>query len=389
MTRFLARLIGRMPVGWLQLVHNKGRLAAAVAGVAFAIVLVLVQLGISGSMNRTIQASYFLYDADIMISAEDANTISEGGNVARQWLFHALAVDGVASGTGLFLANIEWSEIDGDTTLATSGIDIQRLDYFAPEIAAAAGPIRLPDVALLDSRSRGQDPDRLAEISPQSPLRIELGGRRVMIADTFEGSTSFSADGNLIVSDQTFLRLFPQRVSGAPDHILLKTDPGVPPVLVVDRLRQALPGYLRIRTLEQAAADDQNYQNTERPTGLIFGFGVVMGILVGLVIVYQILATDVADHMGEYATFKAMGYGSGFFFGVVFEEAVVLAILGFIPGVIISWGLYNLLEALTALPMVLEPGTATMVFLGTLFACTVSGAFATRKLNAADPADLF
>ena len=78
--------------------------------------------------------------------------------------------------------------------------------------------------------------------------------------------------------------------------------------------------------------EDLRYQQTRRPTGIIFGFGVLIGVLVGLVIVYQVLSTDVADHLREYATFKAMGYGPGFFLGVVFEEALILGIMGFMPG---------------------------------------------------------
>jgi putative ABC transport system permease protein len=114
-----------------------------------------------------------------------------------------------------------------------------------------------------------------------------------------------------------------------------------------------------------------------------------MGILVGLVIVYQVLSTDVADHLREYATFKAMGYGQPFFLGIIFEEAVVLAVFGFIPGLIVSMGLYAGLVAVTGLPVAMDVPRAILVFLGTLAACTLSGAIATRRLANADPADLF
>ena len=109
------------------------------------------------------------------------------------------------------------------------------------------------------------------------------------------------------------------------------------------------------------------------PLAFIFGFGVFMGILVGLVIVYQVLSTDVADHLREYATFKAMGYDHPFFLGVVFEEALVLAFFGFIPGFIASLGLYSALVTVTGLPVIMEPSTAILVFFGTLAACSISG----------------
>jgi putative ABC transport system permease protein len=93
--------------------------------------------------------------------------------------------------------------------------------------------------------------------------------------------------------------------------------------------------------MAEAIAEDQRYQGTERPTGIIFGFGVVIGVLVGIVIVYQVLSTDVADHLREYATFKAMGYPHRYFIGVILEEALILATLGFVPGIVIATGLYT------------------------------------------------
>jgi len=144
-----------------------------------------------------------------------------------------------------------------------------------------------------------------------------------------------------------------------------------------------------VHTLADAAAADLAYQTTERPTGIIFGFGVVIGIIVGIVIVYQVLSTDVADHLKEYATFKAMGYGHGFFLGIVLEEALILAVFGFVPGFLVSMGLYEGMGAVTGLPVEMTADRMLLVFAGTLAACALSGAIATRRLAAADPADLF
>ncbi len=141
--------------------------------------------------------------------------------------------------------------------------------------------------------------------------------------------------------------------------------------------------------MADAQAADLSYQTTQRPTGVIFGFGVAMGILVGLVIVYQVLSTDVADHLREYATFKAMGYPHRFFLGIVFEEAVILGAIGFVPGLILSLGIYAAMAQATGLPVTMTADRAAMIFVGTVLACAASGALATRRLRAADPADLF
>jgi putative ABC transport system permease protein len=134
---------------------------------------------------------------------------------------------------------------------------------------------------------------------------------------------------------------------------------------------------------------DQAFQTTQRPVGLVFGFGVVIGILVGIIIVYQVLSTDVAEHLKEYATFKAIGYSQRFFLGIVFEEALILAILGFVPGFLVSFLLYTVVAAVTGLPLAMTVARAVFVLVGTLGMCALSGAIATRKLARANPADLF
>lgn len=391
MTALLSRLLGRMPIGWLQLTHNRSRLAAALAGIAFANILVFVQLGILGALNESIVSSYRIFDADIMISASDTNTLSDGSNVPAVHMFEALAVPGVRSASPVMIGNIPWAHEDGtQTNFQIIGVAPTASSFYAPQLAPKLEQLSLPGSALIDVATRGVDRETLQAVSPTHPLPLELSGRRMQAVDTLYVGGGFSADGTLVVSDQTFLRLFGQRSSGAPDHVLIEVEDGVHPKVVVQRLREALGDTeLQIRTVHDAAADDQRYQTTRRPTGLIFGFGVIMGVIVGIIIVYQILSTDVADHLREYATFKAMGYPQSFFIAILFEEAIVLAVLGFIPGLGVGWGLCALLAKATGLPVMMVLSRAVIVLLGTAAACILSGALATRRLAGSDPADLF
>lgn len=390
MSRLLQRLFGRLPIGWLQLTHNRTRFAAALAGVAFANVLVFVQLGIMNSMAAATLRPYQFFRADIMISAGDANSLTDGGNVARQWSLQAMADPDVAEGASLFIANVPWDRSDKDISLTTFGLDPVKTGFLAPEIAGDLGLLQVQDAAILDRLARGLARDEAAAIRPQSPLRFETEGRTLTAYATFAGGGGFGGDGYMLVSDQTFLSLFPARSSAAPDHILLTLRPGAQAEAVIARLKHLISDpTLRIRTFEQAGQDDLRYQQTKRPTGIIFGFGVLIGVLVGLVIVYQVLSTDVADHLREYATFKAMGYGPRFFLGIVLEEALVLGVMGFLPGVIVGTAILTLMGSITTLPLAMTPSMAISVFLGTLVFSALSGAIATRRLAAADPADLF
>lgn len=390
MSRLLQTLFGRLPIGWLQLTHNRTRFAAALAGVAFANVLVFVQLGIMNSMGAATLRPYAFFQPDVMISAGDANSLTDGGNVARQWLLQAMADPDVTDGMGLFIANVPWDRGDKDISLTTFGIDPVKPAFLASDIADDLTLLQVQDAAILDRLARGLAKDQAAAIRPQSPLSFETQGRTVTAYSTFAGGGGFGGDGYMLVSDQTFLSLFPARSSTAPDHILLTLRPGAQADAVIARLKTLISDTsLRIRTYDQAAQEDLRYQQTKRPTGIIFGFGVLIGVLVGLVIVYQVLSTDVADHLREYATFKAMGYGPSFFLGVVFEEALVLGILGFVPGLIVGTTILTLMGKITTLPLAMTPSMALSVFLGTIVFSALSGAIATRRLAAADPADLF
>jgi len=390
MSRLLQWLFGRLPIGWLQLTHSRTRFAAALSGVAFANVLVFVQLGIMGSMATATLKPYEFFQADIMISASDANSMTEGGNVARQWLFQSLADPEVTGGTGLYVANVSWARPTKTLSLTTYGIDPTLPAFLSPAMARKTGTLQLQNAGILDMFSRGLPREEAAAIRPQTPTSFEVSGTTLTLYDTFQGGGGFGGDGFMMVSDQTFLTLFPARRSAAPDHILLQLAPGADPDAVAARLRDLISDKtLRIRSYTAAAAEDLSYQQTRRPTGIIFGFGVIIGILVGIVIVYQVLSTDVADHLSEYATFKAMGYPQRFFLGIVFEEALILAILGFIPGFLVASGLLAGMKKATTLQLAMTVEMAGMVFVGTLIACTISGAIATRRLAAADPADLF
>ena len=391
MTRLLTLLFGRLPIGWLQLTHNRPRMAAALAGVAFANILVFVQLGILGALNGTIGMTYQIFQADILITASDANTLTDGSPLARRLMYQALAVEGVSAAAPLYLAKLDWTRPDGSTAnLQVYGLPPEAADFAGPRVRPALAELRLPDRALIDERTRGVKRGELAGISPAAPLRFEANGRSVEAVGSYPLGGGFAADGTLVVSDQTFLRLFGQRLSGTPSHILIAVEPGRDVAQVSQRLAAALAGEpVLVRPVAEAIARDLRYQTTQRPTGVIFGFGVFIGVLVGIVIVYQVLSTDVADHLAEYATFKAMGYAQRFFLGVVFEEAVVLGILGFLPGAALASGIYVMLSGATGLPVVMTTGRALTVFLGTIAACALSGAIATRRLAHADPAELF
>jgi len=394
MVRLLKRILGRTPIGWLQLSHNRARMLAAVFGVAFANILVFVQLGIIGAFHTSITMTYQPFNANIIISSIDANTLSDGSSLPRRYLYQSLSNPKVESAAAVYIALVDWNMPNGKTaSLQVYGIPPEAIAFIDPDIRDKVSQLKLQNSMILDSNTRGLDKATLQRLLA-SNKGIELNNIHLNLVDTLIIGSGFGADGNIIVSDQTFLRLFPKQQAGTPSHILLKARTDYSSSTSIETLRDELAAHLshediQIHSIEERISDDATYQMTKRPVGVIFGFGVFIGVLVGVVIVYQVLSTDVADHLKEYATFKSMGYENRFFYGVITEQAVLLGIIGFIPGSLLATLIYAAMSYATGLPVSMETSRLIIVLIGTILACMLSGFIATRRLKTADPADLF
>jgi putative ABC transport system permease protein len=131
------------------------------------------------------------------------------------------------------------------------------------------------------------------------------------------------------------------------------------------------------------------YWQQSSPIGSIFTIGTVMGFVVGLVIVYQVLYSEVSDNLSHYATLKALGYSQGYFYRLILQQSVLLSCLGYFPGFLLSLLLYNAVVRIVRLPAEMEVLRAIYVFILTALMCCVAGFIATKKLREADPADIF
>lgn len=392
MINLFVKVTNRLPIGLLQLIHNRTRLIAAVGGVTFANVLIFMQLGFMNALFETSVLTHRSWDTDIAIVSSDFRSLREANPVPRARMYEALSTPGVENASPVYVATMTWSNPEnGDTTnFRVLGVDPDEHVFESEELQALVPKLRIADQAIVDTKTRDFNPEIARTIHETGRYPIELNGRSIDFVGTFRHGASFDVDGTLIVSDQTFLRLFPKRRSGAPTVIFIHCQPNVDIEAVRQSINERLSEEDAIAlTKDELIHAEQSYQAGQTPIGFVFGFGVVIGTVVGLVIVYQVLATDVQDHLSEYATFKAIGYAPRFFLGVIFEEALCLAAFGFVPGMIISLVLYRVAANATSLPISMPISRPIFVFVLTAVMCTVSGAIATRKLNSADPADLF
>ncbi|NQT36110.1 MAG: FtsX-like permease family protein, partial [Planctomycetes bacterium] len=204
----------------------------------------------------------------------------------------------------------------------------------------------------------------------------------------FALDTGFVADGSLILSDEGFCRI----QGRSPDDVtlgLLKVTSGSDPAVVARALSEQLPEDVVVLTREEVNRFEVNRWVKNTSIGIIFQLGVAVALMVGTAIVYQVLYSDVANRLAEYATLKAMGYDGGYLAKVVLQQAAALALLGFVPGLLIAEILYRITGAAARLPMQTTWPQIAFVLILSVVMCMVSGLGALRKVRAADPADLF
>jgi putative ABC transport system permease protein len=378
----------RVPLAWLNLVHEKSRLVVALAGVAFAVLLVFMNLGFLGALAKSASMFYQYMDADVFLVSPQTLEVSTTKAFPRERLYQAKGLEGVDRVMPLYLGYLQWRNPETRNSRAVFMFAINPDDpvFLLPGFRdpATLAVLNRPDTVLFDLRSR-------PEYGPKAVgTKTEVSYRTITIGGQYELGGGFAADATLITSDQNFLRFLKIPLS-LVNMGLIKLKPGVDAQVVAAQLRQILPKDVVVRTKAEMIENDSNYWITSTSTGFIFGMGVAVSCVVGVVIVYQILYTDISDHMKQYATLKAMGYRSGYLFNVVIQEAIILSVLGYIPGLLSAIGLYAFAAQATsnALPVEMDVQRAVSVFLLTVAMCIVSALVSVRKVVTAEPVELF
>ena len=383
-----------IPIAWLQLWSEKLRLLVALFGVAFAVILIFVQLGFQEAMFGSSVRWHESLVYDIAMISPKMDFIVQPEAFPRRRMIQALGVPGVASVSPLYMGQGRWRNPkapEETRSIYVVGFDPSDEVFTASGIQRYADLVRTPDVVVYDAFSRpefGPIP-ALFEASGGEGFETEIANRRVRVAGIFELGTSFGIDANVVTSDLNFQRIFPHVSASQVNIGLIRLEPGADPESVRDRIIAAVPRDVLVLTREGFIRRERLYWQRSTPIGYVLGLGVAIGLSVGGIIVYQILFADVSDHLQEYATLKAMGYTNGFLSGVVLQEAVILAVLGFIPGIAITQIVYQTAGEATRLPLEMTVPRAAAVFGLTVLMCCVSAALAVRKVRSADPAEIF
>lgn len=388
-------MLNRIPTAWLQLRYQKVRLIVALAGVIFAVLIVFMQLGIRNALFDSATLFHESLKGDCFLISPRSTALISMESFSQRRLLQTLAFPEVDFVDPIYLGFAQWRNPQHRSywrSIFVIGFDLEHSILDLSEVEENLDSLKTPDVVLFDRDSMSQFGPIASEFQQQGSVTTEIGfsgnTRKVEVAGLFKLGTSFSADGNLITSDLNFFRIF-NRDQSAIDVGLIKLKPGTNIEQFTQSLKQYLPSDVEVLSKSEFIALEKEYWQSSTSIGFIFSLGVFLGIIVGIVVVYQILYTNISEHLPEYATLKAIGYRHKYLLSIVLQQAIFIAILGYIPGFISSILLYEFVKQGTGLPISMSVGRATFVLLSTIIMCFVSGLSAVFKLSAADPADVF
>ena len=380
-----------VPLAWRNLVANKQRLLRSAAGIGFAVLLMLVQLGFergffdaSLGMVRQLDGELFILRATkYRFGSEDPFPAADLDTVRN--------FAGVTSVVSLYATwqKLFWKDPKGSNVYVVQafGFDPDRPPFLLPEVREQSAKLKTDDTVLVDRRAR-------PFLNMNSDAReTEINGRKVEIAGNFSLGPDFMSNGSVMMSARTFAALLagnPAALAQLPVEFgVVKLRPGSDVAAVQRELRNALPNEVRVMTKPELVAFERDFQADLSSAGPIFWMGTLVGFVVGMLISYQIIYTDLSDQLPQYATLKGMGYGTGYLVGVVFQQAALAAVAAYVPAWVLCLGVYWLVGEFALLPLRMTLAQTAFSFALTLGMCLVSAALAVRRVVSLDPAEVF
>jgi putative ABC transport system permease protein len=351
----------------------------------------LVQMGLSGALYDSQKRPIQQINGQLVLVPRRYTNLGEPLNMPRSQLARALGVQGVKAVTPLYVAKIDWINRDSrqKKQALLFGVNPDNPALRLPVLQEQRTLLQRPNSVFFDRSSKSAAGPVAETLAAGQSYTTELRGQTAQVVGIFNLGLTFAADINLITSSSNVQTFLPELSNDDIQLGVIQLEPGVSVRRVQATLEHFMEPSVQVLTIPQLLDREVAHWRRNTSFGLIFNLGVLVGLAVGAIIVYQILYSDVGDHLGEYATMKAMGYADGFVVGIILQESLILASLAFVPSVLVSMGLYQVLLRSTGLLVTMTFGRAGLVFAITLVICAASGWLATGKLRRLDPAEVF
>jgi putative ABC transport system permease protein len=360
------------------------RLTFSLLGVAFSVVIMFMELGFFNGVNDSSANMPPYFDCDLIMSNPQKNHLKTGEEFNSMRLQQVREVPGVAAAVKFNTeANYWWNPQDGTRNrVLIMGVDLDDPMFSLPALREHRKELQMPDTILYDRLSRHD----LGRVS--AGTRSQLGRRPVKVVGLFELGPNFAYEGHIVTSLENFAQITRQP-DGNVDLGLIRVVPGANVEAVRQEIYRRLPHDIMLLTPKEILTREIVVTTKRSPAGVVFGIGLLVGFGIGTIVCYQILFNEVNDHLPQFATMKAMGHPPKFISGIVLNEALLLSLVGYVPGLIASFGIYTLIESSTQILMYLTVPRALLVFILTSSMCLLAGHLALKRVHKTDPADLF
>ena len=367
------------------LLHEKKRLFLSILSISLAVLVVFMEQGFFHGLNDSQVMLYDNLNADLVIMNSKQKCLRKYDMMRRSSLYQTLGIDEVVEVVPVYKS---FSIMRNPQTEAQYEVfclafpDDSRL-LKTPIENEQREALKINGTVLFDSFSRrNMGKVELGE-------KIELDEMENMVGGFFKLGPALSFDGNILMSEPTKLKYMDEHYAEQISFGLLRVKPGTDLQALKTHIAKVVNEDVTILTPEELREREIYYNIKSTPMGAVFGMGMIIGFIIGTIICYQILYNQITDHIPQFATMRAIGFSDIYLREIILQQAILLALIGFIPGIALSKILFSVLFKYTGMPMFFTFGRVAFVLIMTFTMCIVSGLMAGKKLSTADPAELF
>jgi putative ABC transport system permease protein len=371
-------------LAWTNLAARRVRTLVAGVGVTFAVFLLFLQFGFLDATRRAATQVYDFFDFDLVLVSADYQYFNAAPSFDRIRQIQLQAVPAVVDTFNLNVRTTKW--VDPETEIRSSlmliGIDDKRA--FIRDAAIRDGLVLLGDdnTVIADAYAHAD----YGNTGVGAKARINE--REVQVAARFAFGPFFYAEGSAIARNDSFSRLA-NRDGRQTSVGLIRIGEGQDPAAAKAAIAEVLPDDVVILTRDELIGQEQDYFIAVKPVGIMFDVGAIIAFVVGAVTLFQVLSTEINNRLKEYATIKAIGFGTRFVYGLGVAQTAMLVLLGFVPAVVISLIVFDRVRAASHLPVQMGGALIEQVLVLSLAMGTASGLITLYRVKRADPAELF
>lgn len=378
-------------LGWSQLSHGRSRMIVALVGVSVTVLLMLIMLSIR---DMVIQSSLHVpasLKGDLIVLSPRTQSLMRAAPFPRRFLNRLQGINAVDRVSAVYVENARWVNpwTKQEHLIRVYGMELTEDILGLTGIDPSDPALRTADTAIFDRLSRPNFGPVVQEVLAERPVSVEVNGRRITVCGVTLAGITVGVDGNLFTTHANFQRLFPGPTAAACNIGVVRLQPGFDSQRVREIAQQILGTEARVLTRERMIEEERDYMRKNDPVDFLMNMIAGVAFFVGMIIVYQILYSDVVAHLAQFATLKAIGFGNGFLLRIIISEGVILSLIGFGPGLGAAHVLTRLTGNVIQLPVEITADRVVVALALTVAMCVIAAAAAVRKLTQADPADVF